>query len=209
MAKPTGAITVATVYYDIWDDTNTGNGRQDLYYIIKTPRMHQEFETNNVSGQLMSFDIWRQAFISNSGSLDEYWLVGETSKMALTDVPHTWTTSTLGYDSQVQNPTGTPINRVPEERYVLAKQSVYNALEDGDVELLMVGFFAKNDTAYSGPGVELVKRSANRVYAADYPCSAWHVMSVLAETHKKILYENKPAFSIPVFGDLTPAAPPP
>lgn len=214
MAKPTGAITWGSTYYDIWDDTNTGNGRQDLYYIIRTPKIPQSYETNNTPNQLMSYDIWRQVFIASGGYLDEYWLVGETAKMALTDVPHQFTVQSLESDAQVQNPTGTVISGgrtdIGEgERYVLAKQSVFNSQETGDVELTMVGFVAKNDTAYSGPGVELVKRSANRVYAPDYPCSAWHVMSVIAETLEKILYENRPAFSIPVFGDLTPETPPP
>lgn len=51
---------------------------------------------------------------------------------------------------------------------------------------------AVHDDAYDGEAIEQLSRNANKLYAPDYPISAWHAMRAICETYNKMLYETRP-----------------
>lgn len=46
--------------------------------------------------------------------------------------------------------------------------------------------------------VELTDRGTNKVYAADYPASAWHAQWLLCHSMNKICYEARQVWSVPI-----------
>lgn len=203
MATPNGCLTVGSLFYDVWDSLDGGDGRQELWYIFRGQFQHQEWQTDGVPMTLMKHDIHRQIYAANSGQLDEIFLIGEAPKVATATYPITTSSTGEVEDPQVDPPQGSIYwGKDQTIKYVKCRHYIYNDAETGDVHLRWVGFEAKNDTAYSGEGVEMAKRTADRLYAPDYPCSAWHVMCLIRQTYEKILYENRPAFVVPVFGVL-------
>jgi len=203
MAKPTGAISTKTVYYNMAEDSYgpDADSPQEMYFIFRAQLIHPDFATSNVPGQYMSHTVDREVEITNSGSYSEYWYIGDSVYGAFADHPHTATASGTLSDSEIAEPK--PKTLENGIHYIIAKCKAFSTVAVGDVVVEHITFEAKNDTEYSGDGVEMLKRSGDRLYAPDYPCSAWHVMKALVATQEKMLYESRPCFCVPVFGDAT------
>ena len=128
MAKPTGAITVGSVFYDL-QDNGSGSGPtaaapQEMFFIWRAQLTHPDFETNNVPGNHMIHMVDRELEFSGGSSYSEYWYIGESVYGAFTDHPHTATTTGTHSDTQVE---------VPEEVRLKAKSAVDNMLAIGRV----------------------------------------------------------------------------
>ena len=215
MAKPTGAVSVGEIYYFLHEDTRLGateNFPQEMYFILRAQPQPQEYQVDGVTGYNMAHRLARQVKINSSGNLIEYWNLGQNDapKAALTDYPHTQAANFNGTlsDDQIHYPDGHKMAKQSVEKgeqiqYLVGRAVCHSDAGQGNVYQYCTMFVALHDNGYAGVGTENVKRTADRLYAPDYPCSAWHVMKALAETHKKILYENRPFFAVPTFGDCT------
>lgn len=211
MAQPTGSVLAPNLRM-VSDFTGS---TQAAYFIVRNTVMPQNYETNNLPGKLYPLTVDRQVEIATGTTLTEYWRVGETSRPAFATNPVETagaSTSTLS-DNQTKSPTGNRFSGsgvYDEIKYCIIKWDFSASHDSNQCDVLSVAFYATNDSYGSGTGVELLKRetAAQRLYKDDLPCSAWHIMYALIESHEKILSENKPAVSLPVFGTPgTPVAP--
>ena len=204
MAQPAGSIAVG----DLYMKADFTGAVQSAYFIIKGSPHPQDYQTDNRPGLTMPLKVTRQVDIATGATLTEYWRIGEQAKPAFATNPVTKDGAFAGEIShnQVQYPRGNVMggkaHTYEKIKFVIAKWDFHSSHATNQCDIYSVAFRANPDTSYTGAGVELLRRdTANqRLYRDDMPCSAWHVMSALAETHEKILYENRPAFSLPVFG---------
>lgn len=208
MAKPAGAIETPNLKMQA-DFTSQYGDVQSGYFIFKAPIIPQDYQTDNRPDLLYPHRVTRQVNIGTGATLSEYWRIGEIAKPALATSPATKAGAYSGEvsDAQIQYPTGNRYGKAKSVwqpiRYIIAKWDFHSSDAGITCDIYNVSFRSVPDTAYSGTGVEMLRRdtAAQRLYKDDMPCSAWHIMYGLIESHEKILSENINAFCIPVFGD--------
>ena len=189
-------LTCGSVYHDMIGPSTRGS-RVHTYSIVRQPIMpeHWSNEKGEVLGkiqlktQLRLYDenqtLTTETYLNSSGGKKST-ISGETTKVTVNDSANLHFTY----------PVGRKMTQFPHDDppvYLVVDFASYPLADGGSDEIRLYGHFIETvfDVAYDGGPAARCSRNANKLYAPDYPVSAWHLANLLCDTLNKILYEAK------------------
>jgi hypothetical protein len=197
------------------------------YFIFRIPWMPAYWHENNESNDLMRIGASECLTIyndDNSGvcTLAKTWdLCGAKQQDRLsisgsTTATSAWTegVSATELDGYVSPGKHFSFNKFPtgqsfeKPQYVVCRVKIEADSDDADDDLAMhaVAFSTFCDLDYDeGPeecaeDVMIIDRTTNMLYSPDNFCSSWHIMNAMCDTLRRMLYENRPAICVPLWG---------
>ena len=221
MAQPAGTVEAGTYYYEVVDSPGYSD-RHYMYFILPIPWMPAYWTEDDKDDKFIRYMIDRCIRVSDTtAGLTENYMV-ETSDVQVQIVTAGVVPDTSAWDGETemeQYPNQTRMfDRFPmgpshsKPRYAIITLQMIGTVESGDhVYVHAINFRGIFDRNYNaGPDgadgtVEITPRDVSagvweQLYGPDFPCSAWHMMEVLCDTMRKIMYNNVPVLCYPTFG---------
>ena len=206
MAKPQGAVTAGRVRATLWSVSS--NDPTYLYFVHRLPWLPPWWadrtaqEEGRITPELpMRHKVWLERVNENGYTYYVNWWLASRSKQSLSQTYSTTYSSPTWYGPTTDSyyPDGVEFSAQPGDSppiYQIVEVEAYTATSGG-VRLQAIHFELVPDQSDSSE-LEYIDRDSNKLYTPDYPASAWHVMKVLCETYQRMLYESRPAYSIPL-----------
>lgn len=197
-------LTCGYVYHDMIGPSTRGS-RVHTYSIVRQPVMpgHWSDQAGEVLGkiqlktQLRLYDedqlLHVETYLNDSGGT-YFEVEGSASK------------ATLNGEANPHDvyPVGRKMSQFPHDDppvFVVIDYASWPLVDGGSDEIRLYGHFIETlfDVAYDGGDAQRCSRDSNKLYAPDYPISAWHLSNVICDTYNKILYEARLSQTHPLF----------
>lgn len=209
MAQGDGQVALGDYYLNL-DNEETSGGSMYYYFLLRLPRMPQAWNDDDLDNKMCRLQYTVELINESSDTDCKIYLKWKAGNVGDTTDAEYYDIGTLAWQSAEED-TEYPgcqfywPDDVNALGWVLVEMEVYNGdLDVGeDRHVTFIGLEAIHDQGQPSGGAMKIQRgtAAERLYIPDLPCSAFHMQSVLADTLKHILYENRPAFCVPIAGE--------